>query len=199
MTDLDQLNELYGASEDPWHMRSGWHAQRKRELILASLPNSRYDDVFEPGCSHGELTVDLARRAEHVLAVDSFRDAVTDARDRTAHLSNVEVDYRHLPEEWPRGRRFDLIVLNEIGSMSTSADWAATADAVRTSLTHDATVLACHWRHHFAGRTLQADTLHGLLDSVLGLPKQTRLVDADFVIAVWTTRDRGAANGYGTN
>jgi hypothetical protein len=190
MTDLQHLNELFGASEDPWHMRSGWHAQRKRDLLLASLPNSRYTSTFEPGCSQGELTPELARRSERVLAVDGFRDSVTATRSRTAHLSNVTVEHRHLPTEWPRGERFDLIVLNEIGSMTSSSDWAVMADAVLASLAADATVLACHWQHHFSGRTLGTDTLHGLLDSILGLPRQTRVSDADFTIAVWTTRPR---------
>jgi hypothetical protein len=190
MTDLQHLNELYAASEDPWHMRSGWHAQRKRDLLLASLPNSRYNSIFEPGCSQGELTPELARRSDEVLAVDGYRDSVTATRQRTAHLSNVTVEHRHLPMDWPRGRRFDLIVLNEIGSMAESSDWASMADAVLGSLTEDATVLACHWKHHFTGRRLQTETLHGLLDSILGLPRQTRVSDADFTIAVWTTRPR---------
>jgi hypothetical protein len=32
MTHLQHLNELFAASEDPWHTRSGWYAQRKRQL-----------------------------------------------------------------------------------------------------------------------------------------------------------------------
>ncbi len=190
MTDLQHLNDLYAASEDPWHMRSGWQAQRKRDLLMASLPNSRYDLTFEPGCSQGELTPELARRSEHVLAVDGYRDSVTATRARTAQLSNVTVEHRELPHDWPRGRTFDLIVLNEIGSMAESSQWAAMAEAVLDSLAGDATVIACHWRHHFPGRTLQTETLHGLLDSMLGLPRQTRVSDADFTIAVWTTRPR---------
>ncbi|UQX88614.1 nodulation S family protein [Jatrophihabitans telluris] len=198
MTDLEHLNELFAASEDPWHMRSGWHAQRKRDLLLASLPNSRYDYTFEPGCSAGELTPELARRSERVLAVDGFRESVTATRNRTAHLSNVVVEHRHVPSEWPREQKFDLIVLNEIGSMTNSSDWAALSDAVLGSLTSDATVLACHWRHHFPGRTLSTDTLHGLLDSILGLPRQTKVTDADFTIAVWTTRPRTTTERDGT-
>ncbi|MGX7677330.1 SAM-dependent methyltransferase [Jatrophihabitans sp. DSM 45814] len=198
MTDLQHLNDLFAASEDPWHMRSGWHAQRKRDLLLATLPNSRYVSTFEPGCSQGELTPDLARRSERLLAVDGYRDNVTATRNRTSHLSNVTVDHRHLPDDWPRGEKFDLIVLNEIGSMAEASEWATMADAVLDSLDADATVLACHWQHHFPGRTLQTETLHGLLDSILGLPRQTRVSDADFTIAVWTTRPRTTSERDGS-
>jgi hypothetical protein len=195
MTDLDYLNELYGSSEDPWHMRSGWQPQRKRELILASLPSSRFTNAFEPGCSHGELTTELASRTERLLAVDSFRDAVTDARNRTSHLSNVTVEFRHLPTEWPSNERFDLIVLNEIGSMSSAADWSATVEAIKGSLADDATVVACHWRHRFPGRTITATSLHEVLETTLRLPEQTHIVDADFIIVVWTTRPRSSPPG----
>lgn len=191
MADFERLNELYGQSEDPWHTRGGWRAQRQRDLILASLPDSRYRSALEPCCSHGELTVELARRAEDLLAVDSFRDAVAHARERTAHLSNVTVQHlTRLPDDWPRGGGFDLVVLNELGSMSTGAEWQATAEAVRGCLAAQATVVACHWRHHFAGRTAHADSLQETLASVLGLPLETRVVDVDFVIGVWTTHSR---------
>ena len=191
MADFERLNELYGQSEDPWHTRSGWRAQRQRDLILASLPDHHYASVLEPGCSHGELTVELARRADSVLAVDSYRDAVAHARERAAHLSNVTVQHlMRLPEYWPRGITFDLVVLNELGSMSTTAQWQATAEAVRGCLGSQATVLACHWRHYFAGRTANADALQESLASVLALPIETRVIDADFVISVWTTHSR---------
>ncbi len=186
----EYLNELYGSAEDPWHMRSGWLAQRKRDLLLASLPNARYENAFEPGCSHGELTVDLARRTERLLAVDAYSDAVVAAHERTSHLSNVTIEYRLLPEQWPVGQSFDLIVLNEIGAMSSSHDWVALAESVRASVTHDATVVACHWRGDFPGRTLELETLHGVLNSMLALPRQTHVEDTDFTIAVWTTRPR---------
>jgi hypothetical protein len=195
--DLHHLNDLYAASEDPWHMRGGWYTERKRDLIMASLPNARYGATFEPGCADGELSVHLARRSDRLLAADRRREAVTVTRDRTAHLSGVSVERLDLPVEWPLTETFDLIVLHELGALFTPSEWADTATAVLHSLTADATVLACHWRHDFAERSLEADTLHGLLDSILGLPRQTRVSDADFTIAVWTTRSRTVAERDG--
>jgi trans-aconitate methyltransferase len=186
----EHLNKLYGASEDPWHMRSGWYGERMRDLILAALPNARYGQAFHPGCAAGNLTTELARRSDHVLAADHSRDAVTATRDRVGHLSNVEVRRLALPREWPPDRQFDLILIHEIGALFDLSCWADLANDVRNSLSDDATVIASHWRHQFPERTLEPETLHGLLDSVLGLPRQTQLTDTDFSLTVWTTRSR---------
>ncbi|MCW2541996.1 MAG: SAM-dependent methyltransferase [Frankiales bacterium] len=188
----EHLNDLYGASEDPWHMRSGWYAERMRDLILAALPNARYGQAFHPGCGIGNVTAELARRSDHVLAADFSRDAVTATRERVGHLSNVEVQRLELPREWPLDQQFDLILLHEIGALFDPSSWADLATDVRSSLSDDATVIASHWRHPFLERKLESETLHGLLDSILGLPRQTQLTDTDFSLTVWTTRSRAS-------
>lgn len=189
MTNLEHLNDLYALAEDPWHMRSGWLAERRRDLLVASLNHARYGNAFLPGCGSGEVIPALARRTERILATDDNRPALAEARARTMHLSNVVIDYLQLPADWPVAQRFDLIVLNEMGYLMDLADWASLADLVRGSLATDATVLACHRNHHFPGRYLGTETLHGTLDSILGLPRQTRVVDDEFSIDVWTNRE----------
>jgi len=186
--DLEYLNTLYGVSEDPWHMRSGWQAERRRDLLLAALNHPRYGTTFEPGCAGGELTAGLARRSDRVLAVDDNRPALADARARTAHLCNVDIDWMQLPEQWPTEQKFDLIVLHEVGYRLDLAAWAELATAARNSLAPDATVLACHRQHEFAERILETQTLHGILDSILGLTRQTQVIDSEFTIDVWTNR-----------
>jgi len=189
MTNLEHLNDLYGLAEDPWHMRGDWLAERRRDLVLASLHHARYNSTFVPGCGSGKLLTGLARRSEFVLAVDDNRPKLVEARGRVEHLSNVDIEYMQLPTDWPAERRFDLIVLSEMGYLMDLADWAALADAVRSSLSPDATVVASHRNHHFAGRQLGTETLHGTLDSMLGLTRQTRVIDSEFAIDVWTNRD----------
>jgi hypothetical protein len=185
---LEHLNSLYGACEDPWHMRSGWQAERRRDLLLAALNHPRYGNTFEPGCADGELTAGLARRSDRVLAADDNRPALSQARSRTAHLSNVDIQWMRLPEQWPTEEKFDLIVLHQVGYRLDLAAWAELATAARNSLARDATVLACHHQHEFAARILDTQTLHGILDSILGLKRQTQVVDSDFTIDVWTNR-----------
>lgn len=170
-------------------MRGDWLAERRRELVLASLHHARYTATFVPGCGSGKLLPGLARRSEFVLAVDDNRPKLAEARSRTEHLSNVGIDYMQLPADWPVDRQFDLIVLSEMGYLMEMAAWAELAEAVRSSLTPAATVVASHRNHHFTGRHLGTDTLHGTLDSMLGLTRQSRVIDSEFSIDVWTNRD----------
>jgi 2-polyprenyl-3-methyl-5-hydroxy-6-metoxy-1,4-benzoquinol methylase len=191
MTNLEHLNDLYGIAEDPWHMRGDWLAERRREMLVASLHHARYGSTFVPGCGSGKLIPALARRTEFLLAADDNRPRLTEARNETEHLCNVQIEYRQLPAEWPNGQQFDLVVLSEMGYLMDLADWATLANAVRGSLAPDATVVASHRNHHFAGRYLGTETLHGTLDSILGLTRQTRVIDSEFAIDVWTNRGEG--------
>lgn len=191
--DLDYLNDLYAASEDPWHLRSGWYSDRKRSVVLGCLPRARYVKTLELGCEVGELTVGLARRSEAVLGIDPRRHAVAEAHARTAHLSNVQLQQLTVPHQWPGARNFDLVVLNEIGYSMSAAVWAQLCQSVCGGLAQDATVIACHWRHELPDRTLESETLHGMLDSMLGLTKLTHVEDCDFLLDVWTTSQRTVA------
>ena len=97
-----------------------------------------------------------------MLAADDNRPALAEARTRTGHLSNVDIRWMQLPEQWPTEEKFDLIVLHQVGYRLDLAAWAALATAARNSLARDATVLACHHRHEFAERILDTQTLHGI-------------------------------------
>jgi trans-aconitate methyltransferase len=195
--DLAYLNALYAQDRDPWHLRDGWYERRKLQLLLACLPRERYAAAFEPGCSVGEVTARLAERCDHVLAADFHADAVAAARQRTAAASNVEVRQLLLPQQWPADARFDLIVLSEIGYFLSAPAWAELCTRAGHSLADNATVLACHWRRDFAERTLPTAALHAQLGKVLGLPQHTSVMDADFVIDVWTTSPGSVAEAEG--
>jgi hypothetical protein len=192
--DLDYLNELYAAAEDPWHLRSGWYYQRKRDLLLATLPRARYSRAAQLGCDDPELVVGLSRRSDAVSAFDFDRPSVTAMRQHVAHLSHVEVGQPLRPDRWHAAQpSFDLVVLNEVGSRSDAATWAQLCHSVSEHLAPDATVLACHYRHSLKGRVLHAETVHGMLESILGLTKQAHVADADLIIDVWTTSARTVA------
>ncbi|HJQ01968.1 MAG TPA: SAM-dependent methyltransferase [Jatrophihabitans sp.] len=184
--DLAYLNGMYRAGADPWRIESSWYERRKRDLVLSCLPRQRYRCGFEPGCAAGALTERLAVRTDELLACDLSEIAVRAAAARVARLPQVRVRQLLLPEQWPTGRRFDLIVLSELGYYFTAAGWAELTSRVAAGVTADATVLACHWRHDFAERTASTVALHAELDAALGLPKQSSYTDADLLIEVWT-------------
>ncbi len=195
--DLAYLNGMYATGTDPWRIEHGWYEQRKRRLVLGCLPRQRYRYAFEPGCSGGTLTRELARRCDKLLAADLSEVAVRATRDRVLGCPGVQVAQLLLPDEWPSRRRFDLIVLSELGYFFREASWAELCAQVASTLAADATVLACHWRHDFAERTLPTTRLHGLLADALGLASQTSLADADFLIDVWTNSASSVAEREG--
>src|SRR3712207_9394004 len=107
-------DEFYNKSPDPWGFRTSWYEQRKREIVVASLPRRRFGSCWELGCSVGELTAALAPRCDRLLATDGNAVAVTEARGRVTEFAHVTVEQQIHPEDWPR-ETFDLIVFSELG------------------------------------------------------------------------------------
>jgi hypothetical protein len=81
----DYFAHLYADSDDPWRISTGWYEQRKRALLMASLPRERFAVGFEPGCSNGELTVLLASRCQSRFGLSR------PARDSLNHGCSSEV------------------------------------------------------------------------------------------------------------
>ena len=102
------FHDMYRDSDDPWGFTSRWYEQRKYALSLAALSSPRYGSVFEPGCSVGVLSAQLATRADHLLCMDVSPRAVELARERLDGHDSVEVRVGDIVSDWPPGR-FDLI------------------------------------------------------------------------------------------
>ena len=71
---------LYADSDDPWGLSARYYEQRKRAVVMASLPRARFRRAFEPGCALGLNTVELARRCDEVVAWDIAGQAVEHTR-----------------------------------------------------------------------------------------------------------------------
>lgn len=192
------FDELYKASDDPWHLREGWYERRKRSLTLALLPRPRYRNAFEPGCANGELTAELATRCDVLLAADLHETAVRLARERVAGMPQVRVEQRTVPGEWPTGAgRFDLIVISELAYYLTAADLETLAARIAASLTQDGTLLACHWRRPFAEALESADIAHAVFEARCGLSHLAHHDEADLLIDVWSRDARSVAQREG--
>jgi len=192
------FDELHRRSDDPWRPREGWYERRKRSLTLALLPRPRYRNAFEPGCANGELTAELARRCEALLAADSQARAVELARQRVADAANVRIEQRRVPREWPTEHGpFDLIVISEFAYYLDAAELETLAARVAGSLTTDGTLLACHWRRPFAEARESADRAHALFDARCGLARLAHHDEADLLIDVWSRDARSVAQREG--
>lgn len=178
------FDAMFRESDDPWGFKTRWYERRKRALTLASLPLERYESGFEPGCANGELSAALAPRCRRLLVSDGIDKAVALARERLKDLQHVEVRKAWLPGDWP-AEKFDLIVLSEFLFYLKPAVVEDIARRAQASLAPHGTLLACHWRHPIEGCELTGDDAHALLDRLVGLPKQSHVLEPDLRLDVW--------------
>lgn len=182
--DRRHFDGMYFESDDPWHMRASWYEERKRAVLLASLPSVRFATAYEPCCAAGDLTLPLSRRCQRLLASDGSGRAVAQTRYRLATKKNVTVVQAWMPDEWPEGK-FDLIVLSEFLYYLPLLELDRLLQSVLKAKTVDGVVVACHWREPIAGCALAGDALHQRLHAHLRMPRITRYIDDDFCLDVW--------------
>jgi hypothetical protein len=174
---------MYAASDDPWHFATSSYELRKYALTVASLPRSRYDSAFEPGCSIGVLSEQLATRCHQLLATDLVIDAVAVATRRLEGHRHVRVEHRAIPEQWPH-EIFDLIVFSEIAYYFDEPALGEIMDLVARSTGTGAHLIAVHWR----GETdypLTGDHAHELIACTPTLRSVVHHEEEEFLLDVW--------------
>jgi SAM-dependent methyltransferase len=171
--------------DDPWGFASLWYEARKRDLLMAALPEPRYARALEAGCATGMLTERLATRCDALLAVDLVPRAIERTQSRMAGVAHVEARVARLPEQWPAGQ-FDLIVLSELGYYFDPAPWQQTAEQAARALTPAGTIVACHWMHPFADRRISTRHVHAAIARQPGLHRHVRHLEPDFLLEVWS-------------
>jgi SAM-dependent methyltransferase len=185
------FDRMYAGNEDPWQLSTRWYERRKYAITLALLPDRRYRHAFEPGCSIGVLTAQLARRCDHVTAVDVVDAALrsADARLRRAGCRDrVTLCRSSLDAAWPPGP-FDLLMLSEV-AYYLEADALATVLGLECPrLPRGAKVVAAHWRHPVVDYPLTGDAAHAVIAETPGLTSVARYGDRDVIIEVFDTGD----------
>ena len=180
------FEDMYKEDPDPWGFATRWYERRKYAITLASLPRERYRRAFEPACSIGVLTEDLALRCDELIASDSAQSAVDDARKRLSGHPHVTVELQEVPREWPEGR-FDLIVLSEFAFFLDDADLALLVHRTMSSLDKDGHVIAVHYLP--AGKIVQtADEVHAALRAHPDLVNTVTHREPEFVLDVFIRR-----------
>lgn len=179
------FDTVWAEGDDPFGYRTRWYEQRKRDLLLATLPRHAMGRGWEIGCANGESTRRLAARCTSLLATDLHPQAVRAARQACTGLADVEVACMEHPRQWPDGR-FDLVVVGEMGYYLDDDALRRFAARLMDSLAPGAVLLACHWRHPFEGRLSSTDAVHAALAAIPGLQSIARYADADFILDVWS-------------
>ena len=178
------FDEFYGDSSDPWGFTDRWYEKRKRALTLAALPRTRFVSAFEPGCSIGVLTAELAARCDSVLATDISERPLAIARRRLHGLPGVRLELLPVPSRWPSGK-FDLIALSEVGYYCGAADFELLLDLAVASMTADGVLVACHWRHPVPEYPLTGDQVHAALGRRKTLALLANHIEDDFRLQVY--------------
>ena len=174
------FDQMYAGSADPWGFTSRWYEKRKYALTLALLPAERYDHAFEPGCSIGVMTRQLARRCDRVLSCDISAAAVTAAAARVGDQPGVRVEQRILPREWPDGQ-FDLIIFSEFLYYFGGPDLQQILDRADAALLPGGTLIAVHWRHPVTEYPRGGDEVHAALGRQPALSRLAEHREPDFI------------------
>ncbi len=184
------FDRIYRDAVDPWSFRSRWYEQRKRALTVASLPRARYGSIFEPGCSIGVLTSQLAPRCDRLLALDVSAAALATAS--AAVPDHVELRQGSVPADWPE-EHFDLVVLSE---MAYYLDQNECGELMRLATVSAREIVAVHWRHPVVGYPLRGDEVHaGLAQAACGagLSQLVEHREQDICLDVWAADHRSVA------
>jgi SAM-dependent methyltransferase len=164
----EAFDDRYRQSRDPWAFSTSQYERHRYATIVAALTRSRYHRAFEPGCSIGELTAQLARRCGHVIATDLSPRAVELARERCALYANVDIYEADLANGPPIGP-FDLVVLSEVGYYFSRRKLIEVALACAAQLAPEGEFLAVHWLGHSPDHVLYGDEVHEILATNLPL------------------------------
>jgi SAM-dependent methyltransferase len=140
----DYFEALYEGGRDPWRFASSAYERDKYAATLAAIGPERIGRACEVGCAIGIFTQALAGQCASLLAVDAADNALIQARDRCAELTNVTFQRMCIPDDWPSGS-FELIVFSEILYYLVPDDIRLAAKRSLRSLSAGGRVVLVHW------------------------------------------------------
>lgn len=156
----------------------------RNHAILTALSRASYGRAFQPGCSIGELTAQLARRCVQVVATDFLPRFVACTQQRCAKFLNVEVRQASLAEGLPPGA-YDLIVLGDFGCHFRPAPLLQLVSQMVGQLQPGGELVAAHSLLPRSAGLLYGDAVHYLLGARLPLDCMHSERHEDFRIDVW--------------
>ncbi len=163
------MSYVHDESFHVWPSPSAFDYERARnQAAIAALSRASYGRAFQPGCSEGELTAQLARRCVQVVATDCLPHFVARTQERCARFLNVEVRRESLAKDLPPGS-FDLIVLCDFGCHFRPTPFVQLVMKMARRLQLGGEILAVHALVPDENRLLYGDAIHYLLGANLPL------------------------------
>ncbi|HEY4333559.1 MAG TPA: SAM-dependent methyltransferase [Ilumatobacteraceae bacterium] len=166
-TSAEFFDAIYAGADDPWKFASSVEERTRYATVVTALGDRRFESAFEPGCSIGELTAQLALRCDRLLATDISVLAADRARRRCASLPQVEVRHEALTLASVRATTdvFDLIVFCEVGYYFAEHELARVVDGLTAEMQPGGLFVATHWTGHSDDHVLPGDQVHHIVRS----------------------------------
>jgi len=191
-SEAEFFDALYRRRRDPWDFADDPYEQARFRRIVDELSEPHFSRAFEPGCAEGELTVKLAPRCGHLLALDLAATAARRARERCRELANVNVGCGPADQGLEKGP-FDLIVLSEVLYYFSEAELTRFVGQVGDALAPGAQVVAASWLGESTDHQLSGERAHQLVRTIAedrgwGGHRHERLTDprrVGFIIESW--------------
>jgi len=155
------FDDLYRRSADPWGFETSDYEAQKYDETLAVLPNERYGDALEVGCSIGVLTKRLAKRCDTLLAIDCSPIALERASARCEKERHVQFLKMNVPQQYPIESTFDLVVLSEVAYYWSWRDLRWVFDRIVDQLRPRGHLLLVHWAPPGPDKPLTGIEVHG--------------------------------------
>jgi len=175
---------MYADVADPWTFATSPYQHYRYARILNALGRRRYQRAFEPGCSIGVLTEQLALVCAYVEATDISATAASRAQDRCRALPNVIIKQGGLPDQIPNGT-FDLIIFSEIGYYFDRPTLVSLAQELFNRLRSGGMFLAVHWLGVSPDHRLTGDQVHELLEATILAPTRSERYEG-FCLDCWS-------------
>jgi len=186
-TSREFFEGLYLQSDDPWCFASSEYELGRYQATLRALANRRYHRTFEPGCSIGVLTEQLAVISEYVTAIDISSTATEQAARRCRNLSHVSIKQGSLPKDVPP-EIFDLIVFSEIGYYFDEFQLGALVERLVDHMKSGSVFLAVHWLGSSSDHILSGSTVHTIISTSQKLIHEYREDHAKFLLDRWVCK-----------
>jgi trans-aconitate methyltransferase len=145
MTTFDRayFETLYRRNIDPWQFRASDYERRKYAKTIAALPDVRFEQCLELGCSIGELTHRLLSRCRRIVAIETSLRALEEAR-RSCPDARADFRQAHLPAG-DLGSDYDLVVASEILYYLDAAALRRLAHRLAQIVMPGACIVSVHW------------------------------------------------------
>lgn len=161
------FDDVYRANDDPWAFETSPYERAKYEATITALPNERYTNAFEIGCSIGVLSQMLAGRCDRLLSVDASELPLKTARQRLAPYGHVRLEQMAIPGQFP-DESFDLLLVSEVGYYLSMDDLMRARQLMLDHLLPGGHLLLVHWTPFVPDYPLTGDQVHDQFMAIAG-------------------------------